>query len=184
MKYIFSVLLLSCVISAKAQLSACLSADEKRLYDLIMEYRSEKGLRSIPLSLSLTYVAQVHAKDLHENRPDQGDCNMHSWSPKGKWTACCYTADHKQAQCMWNKPKELTSYPGYGYEISSGSTADMTPEAALNLWKNSTGHNNVIINGAMWRKEWNAIGIGVYGHYAVVWFGHETDPAGKVNECR
>ena len=81
-----------------------LSEQEQELYNLIMEYRAQKKLPPIPLSKSLTFVARTHAKDLGDNRPDIKKCNMHSWSKKGNWTSCCYTSDHKKAECMWNKP--------------------------------------------------------------------------------
>lgn len=47
-----------------------------------MQYRIEKGLAEIPLSKSLTFVAQTHVKDMELN-PASGYCNMHSWSDKG-----------------------------------------------------------------------------------------------------
>ena len=57
----------------------CLSSEEKKLYNLIVEYRKVKGLESIPLSSKLTMVAQTHAKDLSENhKPFDGECNLHS----------------------------------------------------------------------------------------------------------
>lgn len=157
------------------------NAEEQKLYILIMRYRAERGLAAIPLSRSLTHVAQVHARDLTDNRPAKGECNMHSWSDSGPWTACCYTSDHRQAACMWNKPKELTTYPGNGYEISHGAWgAAVSAETALRGWKGSPGHNAVIVNEGMWSRDWKAIGIGIYGNYAVAWFGHEEDPAGTM----
>ena len=150
-----------------------MSSEEIKLYKLLMEYRKEKGLPTIPISNSLNFVAQTHVKDLHENFIYSNSCNMHSWSDKGNWTACCYTSDHAQAKCMWTKPMELTSYKGYGYEIAhiGGTTA----ESALNGWKNSSAHNAVIINEGLWQSKWNAIGIGMYKSYSVVWFGRELD---------
>ncbi len=65
---------------------ACLSAEERTLYDLIMAYRKENKLGPIPLSESLTYVAQTHARDLtsHYTFDVRNKCNPHSWSPKGR----------------------------------------------------------------------------------------------------
>ena len=146
-----------------------------------MEYRYSKGLSKIPFSKSLTFVAQTHVKDLANNKPDLGDCNAHSWSNKGKWTPCCYTSDHARAKCMWDKPSELTSYKGSGYEIACGDNACcsefiMTADYALKSWKKSSGHNAVIINQGVWRNSsWKAIGIGIYKGFAVVWFGEERD---------
>ena len=42
----------------------CMSAEEMKLYNLIMEYRKSKNLKSIPLSFALTQVAQAHTRDL------------------------------------------------------------------------------------------------------------------------
>jgi uncharacterized protein YkwD len=161
--------------------SQVLTKEEKKLYDMIMQYRQELGLPIIPLSTSLTYVAQTHAKDLVNNKPDIGGCNSHSWSSNGPWTACCYTPDHAQAKFMWSKPRELTTYQGNGFEIACGSNeccSDfiMTANYALDSWKKSTGHNAVMINQGIWAdNRWNAIGIGLYKSFAVVWFGNEFD---------
>ena len=156
--------------------STSLTSEEAKLYALIMEYRREKGLPSIPVSKSLTYVAQLHAKDLQENFVRGTSCNAHSWSDKGKWTPVCYTADHAQAKGMWNKPSELTSYKGSGYEIAHWNSASASASGALNGWKNSSGHNAVIINESNWANStWNAIGVGIYKDYALVWFGKEID---------
>ncbi len=162
----------------------CVTADEQKLYDLIMKYRADKGLPKIPMSKSLSYVAHQHVWDLEVNQPVNGTCNMHSWSGKGPWTSCCYTPDHKQASCMWNKPKELTTYQGYGFEISCGGTDPLTPQGALECWQGSVHHNDVILNKDIWEKyTWQSIGIGIYGKYAVVWFGKEADEAGEPEKC-
>lgn len=164
--------------------TVCLSADENKLYELIMQYRASKGLAKIPLSPSLTFVAQTHCKDMTAN-PPVAPCNMHSWSNKGTWKACCYTPDHKQAAGMWSKPQELTSYQGNGYEISHGASGySPTPASALEGWKNSSGHNAVMINAGIWKSTWNAIGIGMVGGYAVVWFGNEKDEAVEIKVCK
>lgn len=152
------------------------TVDEKKLYDLVMNYRKQNGLKTIPISKNLTKVAQIHVKDMHENKPVHGNCNLHSWSEKGEWSGCCYTSDHAKASCMWDKPRELTNYKGNGYEISYGSYGtEASAERALNSWKNSTGHNNVILNKGIWDDEWKAIGVGIYKGYAVIWFGKMLD---------
>ena len=156
--------------------SQSLTSDEQKLYELIMAYRKSNNLPSIPLSPSLTIVAQTHSKDLAENRPDKGPCNAHSWSKAGKWTSCCYTSDHAKASCMWDKPKELTDYNHPGYEISSVGSDHLTPQEALKTWKSSKAHNNVLINGDVWDTSWEAIGLGMHGGYATVWFGHYPEP--------
>lgn len=155
-----------------------LTSEELKLYNLLIAYRAQNGLHSIPLSVSLTEVAQLHARDLEINRPDLEGCNMHSWSGKGKWQSCCYTPDHAQKQCMWNKPRELTAYTGNGFEIAAQKSDLIGAKEALALWKASENHNNVILNKGVYNRKWNAIGIGIYKNYSVVWFGHEVDNKG------
>ncbi len=157
-----------------------LSEEEKKLYQLINEYRKQNNLHEIPQSPALTFVAQTHVKDLYENQPANKVCNLHSWSDKGKWKKCCYLKNHSNAECMWSKPRELTCYTGNGYEIAFYSSSDATAEEALQSWKTSYGHNNVILNEDIWRSlQWNAIGIGIYKNYAVVWFGEKKDFCSK-----
>lgn len=156
-----------------------LTSEELKLYNLITTYRHANGQGTIPLSVSLTIVAHLHATDLEENRPDTGSCIMHSWSEKGKWQSCCYTADHAQKNCMWNKPRELTSYSGNGYEISAQYSEGIDAKQALALWKASTYHNEAILNKGAYKVKWNAIGIAIYKKYAVIWFGREFDKEGE-----
>jgi hypothetical protein len=163
----------------------CLTSEEKKLYELMMAYRKDKGLESIPLSSRLTQVAQTHARDLVENYEfNAGNiCNPHSWSKKGQWSACCYTSDHKQAKCMWDKPKEIAGYNGAGYEIAYYSSRGATAEEGLAGWQKSAAHNPLIINDGMWSKvKWNAVGVGFYHEYGIVWFGEQTDDT-VISEC-
>lgn len=156
----------------------CLTGEEQLLYDMIMEYRKSQGLEPIPLSARLSRVAQVHARDLMENYKfsPNNRCNPHSWSNKGKWSSCCYTSDHKQAKCMWDKPKEITGYEGAGYEIAYYSSKGASAKEGLDGWKISASHNPLLINSGVWEKvEWKAIGIGIYGTYGIVWFGEVPD---------
>ncbi len=163
----------------------CLNVEEKKLYDLIMDYRRSKKLKPIPFSSKLTQVAQAHVHDLTANfdYDSKNLCNPHSWSSKGSWTACCYTADHKYAKCMWDKPREIGGYTGDGFEIAYFSSAGATAADGLEGWKKSPGHNPLLVNTGMWSKvEWKAIGVGVYQQYAVVWFGEVLDQSEK-REC-
>lgn len=158
--------------------SAFANAEEMRLFRLVNEYRVRNGLPEIPFSRSLTFVAQMHVRDLNSHPPD-GDCNMHSWSSNGSWSSCCYTLDHARAQCMWNKPRELTSYPGNGYECVLGGLGQYQANAtsAFEGWKRSHPHNAVLLNKGIWSKiHWRALGVGVYKNYASLWFGEEADP--------
>lgn len=146
------------------------------LIGLVNAYRAENGLPAIPASSSLCTVAATHTRDLAEHHPDTGMCNLHSWSDQGSWTPCCYTPDHAQAQCMWDKPRELSDYPGNGYENAFAGSDD--PMAALEGWKHSPGHNAVILNQDIWADHpWGAIGADIHAGYAVLWFGEEPDPA-------
>ena len=163
----------------------CISEEEQKLHKLIMEYRKDKGLPPINFSAKLTQVAQAHAKDLVENYEfnPNGKCNPHSWSKNGNWTSCCYTNDHKKAECMWNKPREIAGYEGDGYEIAYYHSTAAQAEAALAGWQKSAGHNPLLVNLGIWKDvEWKSIGVGVYQNYAIVWFGRIQDSS-KLNNC-
>lgn len=179
-------------VTANKESSVCVSAEEQMLYRQIMEYRRANNLPQIQLSASMTRVAQLHAKDLSENRPFNSRCNLHSWSKKGKWSSCCYTNNHRESECMWKKPQELTNYPGYGYEIAIGyegktynSRNKVSAASAFSGWKSSSGHNALLLNKSIWKDvKWEAIGIAIYRDMAVVWFGEEPDPDGEAKRCK
>lgn len=165
----------------------CLSTEEKKLYDLIMEYRKSKRLKPIPYSAKLSKVAQTHVHDLMENYnyESRGDCNPHSWSDKGSWSACCYTPDHAKASCMWDKPKEISGYEGNGFEIAYYSSGGANAQEGLDGWKKSPGHNPLLINSGSWSKlEWKGIGIGIYGQYGVVWFSNGEQESVAIKMCK
>lgn len=160
------------------------TSSERELHQLIMAYRAEHGLPSIPLSAKLTHVAQLHVEDLERNQQSwPQECNLHSWSGDGSWSSCCYTSDHAQAQCMWSKPSEIARYRGDGFEIAHGysagwhsNTPHVSPQSSLEGWQSSHPHNAVILNEGMWHDNtWRAIGIGMSEHFAVVWFGTVRD---------
>ncbi len=154
------------------------SQEEWRLHEMINAHRARHRLPPVSLSLSLSYVARLHARDLQDYPPND-PCNLHSWSGRGRWTPCCYIANHARAECMWGKPEELTAYPGLGYEISFWHSQKATPEEALNGWRKSAEHEAVVLNRGEWtERPWQAMGVGINDNYAVVWFGHETDSAG------
>jgi len=165
--------------------TTCLSEGEKQLYDLIMAYRKTKKLGPIPYSEKLTRVAQAHVRDLTDyfDKDNDTGCNPHSWSKNGNWKPCCYTSDHKEAECMWTKPKEIAGYTGEGYEIAFYSSAGAQPFESLEGWKQSAGHNPLLINSGIWQKvQWKAIGIGIYRNYSVVWFG-ATEDSSAIRNC-
>ncbi|HHN47781.1 MAG TPA: CAP domain-containing protein [Bacteroidales bacterium] len=170
----------------------CLNPAEFALFNQLNDYRQANALPPIALSRSLTLVAQVHCRDLAINRPHQRDsCNMHSWSRNNNWSACCYTGDHKRAACMWSKPRELSNYQGDGFEIAFHTTAPFINAGklaaeAMDSWKKSKGHNDVMVNRGTWKNiKWEAVGVGYYGGYATIWFGMEPDPdSTEVTVCQ
>jgi len=176
----------------------CLSAEEGELARKINEYRATKNLPPVQPSKSLTLVAQQHVWDSNNNNssipaaPAGKSCNMHSWSSvvnpalqQGTWTAVCYTSDHAQKQGMWSKPGEIAGYPNSGYEISHGAVgASVSASSAIDGWKSSSGHNAVIIQQPpSWSTPFLAMGIGLSGGFAHVWFGRTMDPAGEALLC-
>lgn len=164
----------------------CLSVEEKALFEAINDYRKQKKLPPIALSASLTKVAKAHAWDLNENYDldQRHTCNPHSWSEQESWSGCCYSDDHKDPNCMWDKPKEIAGYPAAGYEIVYWNSNQAKPAAALEGWKKSPGHNQVIINLDIWKKvEWKAVGVAIYKNYAIAWFGDTEDTKGLPVNC-
>jgi hypothetical protein len=158
------------------------SPDSIALCDAVNAYRATQGLAEIPVSVALMTVAETHVADLAAH-PEivTGSCNLHSWSDAGGWTACCYTPDHAQAQCMWSKPAEITAgwgadaYTGNGFEIAASGAG--TPQSALMLWQGSPPHHDVILNAGVWASysPWPAMGCGLYNGYGAVWFGDQAD---------
>lgn len=160
-----------------------LSEDEANLYYLINEYRESLGLSKLSFSKSLTSVARAHVKDSHDYTPrlqldERGiQGNLHSWSNNGNWRGGAYTPDHEHAEIMWDKPGELTDYTGAGYEISVYHSIGIDPKLALDLWKSSSGHNEVIIGDNDWSFI-TTMGVAMDKNYSHVWFGGDDDPAG------
>ena len=160
-----------------------LTEKEAKLYYKINAYRESLGLPKLSFSKSLTEVARAHVRDSNtytpenqvDSRGEQG--NLHSWSGNGSWTRLVYTDDHHYGNGMWSKPREITNYTGNGYEISAKYSGMISPETALNLWKNSPGHNQVMSTQGMW-SDLKTMGVSIDGHYAHVWFGSDADPDG------
>lgn len=174
-----------------APVAAAPAGVEQRLADMVNAYRQAHGLPRVPFSPALTRVAVSHARDMAA-RADGGAsndlgtdergarCTLHSWSAVGRWQPLCYTADHARAAGMWNKPREITggAYPGDGYEIAYWHSEAVTPEQALEGWRTSAVHDAMIREAGMWKgSRWQAMGVGIAGHYAFIWFGKEPDRA-------
>lgn len=174
--------------SAPGTIGVCLNEAEATLATLVNGHRAGHGLAPVPVSRALSMVGQWHVWDLGSNAPAVGACNMHSWSGArpDRWSAVCYTPDHAQAAGMWNKPREITGnvYAGFGYELSAGGGGAISPAQAMALWAASPGHNPVILNQGGWAgRTWRAMGVGLVGGYAVLWFGEQADPLGAIAPC-
>ncbi len=164
----------------------CISSDEKSLFTLINSYRKSKKLPKIDFSQALSEVARAHAQDLmdHYDLSQRETCNPHSWSEEGEWTGCCYDDQHKNPNCMWDKPAEITGYAGPGYEIVYWNSDYAGPEKALTAWKKSGAHNPVMINSGIWEQAtWQAMGVAIVDQYAVVWFGEVPDEQNNAEPC-
>ena len=178
------------VLNESGQFSE-LSAKEMELFRLVNKYRESHGLQPIANSRSLNKVARVHAVDLAEHSPAEGqdsrglNCSsLHSWSDKGSWRQVCYTKDHIYAEAMWNKPREITNftYRGDGYENAYSTEAEeVTPAKVLEAWKSSQSHNAILLESGIWKgSNLRAFGIGIYKNNAVMWVGSFVDPLGPM----
>jgi hypothetical protein len=164
--------------------SYCISTMESKLYTMINSYRQRYDLPQIPLSKSLCFVASEHVKDLFFHHPDQGACNAHSWSAQGNWKAFCYPRDENKKNSVWDKPKELTTYKGKGFEIVYYANDAVVIDSVISFWKSMDYFNSFLMNTGKWQgTRWNAIGIGIHENYACVWFGELPDPEGEPFIC-
>lgn len=162
----------------------CISVDESKLYNLINDYRKAMKLPAIPLSKSLCYVAKKHLQDLIQNKPDSSTCNFHSWSNKGNWTPCCFQKDKDDKVCMLSKPAEITNYPGPAYEIVYWESKEATPDIAFDQLRETAASQSIIINNNKWEEfSWNAVGVGISGGFAAIWFGEELDVEKETKVC-
>jgi hypothetical protein len=148
-----------------------LDAAERQLAFLINEYRAQHGLPAIAFSPALSLVANRHVRDMA--------LNLHR--PTHDWSNCPMS---QSWECMWNAPQVLgTRYPGNGYENAFAGRADADIDVAqiLRTWKEegeaTRPHNDLILGRGMWKDStWQALGIGIYQGYAVMWVGREVDP--------
>ncbi len=142
--------------------------EEQKLYDLVNQYRAQAGLAAIPLSKALTLVANRHVHDLTDNIGKL----THGWSdaPYDPANSATYSA-------VWTAPQRLnTGYSSYGYENAYMSSGGATAVGALTSWKADPAHNDLLVNAGIWKSyTWNAMGIGIYGKYAVLWMGAKAD---------
>lgn len=177
-----------------------LSAKEKELIKLVNDYREQHGKKRLKVSKSLMKVARTHINDLNmnfdiENPPVDArgiKGNMHSWSDKGDWTPVIYTDDHEYDKLTKIKPKEIAGYNQSGYEVAVNGYM-ITPQRALESWKNSPGHNDTILSQNGWKDPapelvedgltgLSNMGVAINGDYACIWFSRDNngilDPMG------
>lgn len=173
------------VAAQYANTADCLTPQEAELADRVNDYREANGRARVPVSFSLSSVGQWHVWDLETNDPWQGNCNLHSWSNArpALWNSVCYVGN-PSAPGMWNKPEEIAGYTFDGYENAAWTSGTITSAGALQMWQNSSGHNDVILNLSGWSGQtWRAMGVGMSQHFAVLWFGTLTDPQGVMQPC-
>lgn len=162
----------------------CISADEMQLFDRVNNLRRDYDKKVIQLSSSLSYVAKIHTEDLFENHPDTSICGLSSWSDKGNWKPCCYNAYVLDEDCMWDKPKELTSYPYRGYELVTYFEDNFTVDSVLNIWSGTKEVLDMILaQGNYSAKKWVCMGVGIHKNYVSLWFGQRADQARQPKVC-
>lgn len=150
-----------------------ITAQEKELFRIVNEYRAQNGLAQIPLSDSLSVVANRHLLDLSINIKSL----THGWSN------CPYDINNENTwKCVSDSPKRLNvGYAGSGYENlyrKSGGAA--TPALALEAWKKSPLHNSLILNLNIFKEtKFDAFGIACSGEYIALWFGSTTANSGN-----
>lgn len=141
------------------------TADETKLLQIINDYRAKNKLPQVPISKSLSIVANRHLLDIQKNLKSL----THSWSD------CVYNfKDQKTWNCVTDAPKRLNvDFKGQGYEnLFRTINGNAAPVPALDAWKKSDLHNSLILNLGIWHsKQWQSIGIAISGQYAAIWFG-------------
>ncbi len=143
---------------------------------MINAYRHAHGLTAVPLSPRLSAVAARHVKDLLTNAPHKSLGSLHSWSQQDdRWTGGAFRlGDAATYRVMWDKPREIAAYDANGYEVAVSGAHDM--QHALDLWKNSPPHNEVILNLTIWKRlHWQALGAVFHKGFACAWFGEKAD---------
>ncbi len=162
----------------------CITAGEKQLFDAINTLLKDYDKKPLKLSASLSYVARLHVDDLLNNRPDTSICNLSSWSDKGPWTPCCYNKYVRDPDCMWKKPKELTTYPYRGYELAGYFQGEFTPDSVMELWSSQKEVLDMLLTrGNYSKKTWVVMGIGMNSRYVSVWFGQRPDKVKAPDVC-
>jgi len=181
---IFFILLFSFFISNAQVPDLCLTREEYRLYSLINDARTKKGLPVVPISRSLSYVAKIHARDLFHNNPDTSYCSLNSWSDQGTWTACCHSKYTPNPSCIVNKPMELAKYPGEGHELCYWDSEILNPDTVMRFWLSIDQAREILLNEKKWSYfTWKALGVGIYKGYVCLWLGEMLDSLSEPTLC-
>ena len=163
----------------------CITQDEMQLFQTINSIREEYGKKPVKLSASLSVVARTHCTDLLLNHPDTSICNLSSWSNKGNWTPCCYNSYIPKPRCMKKKPKELTPYPYYGYEMAAFFQDGYNIDSLVNWWSDTKEVLDMILTRGVWEnKKWVVGGVGIDSNYVSIWFGQKPDKVKAPHLCK
>jgi hypothetical protein len=146
-----------------------ISSQEKELYKIINDYRVANKLPPVAILEALSLVANRHLLDLTNNVK----FFTHGWSD------CPYDIKNEKTwNCVTEAPQRLkTNYQGQGYEnLYRNLGGNATPQLALDAWKKSPLHNNLILNLDVWKDtSFDAFGLAISGNYAAIWFGTQSD---------
>ncbi len=188
--YIFLIFVLLLQINALGQQKSsipddfCISSEEEQLMGRINLFRAENGEKTISNSISLNYVASLHANDLQENHPDTSICNLSSWSDNGRWTSCCYHKYLPEPHCIWDKPKELTSFTYRGYELALYFEDSFNVDTVIQFIISSKPARDMLLaKGRYKQKKWISMGASMSRNYISIWFAQKADKAGEASIC-
>jgi uncharacterized protein YkwD len=156
-----------------------ISTHENDLYRIVNDYRAQNNLPPIPISESLSMVANRHLLDLI--------INVKSFTHG--WSNCAYeVSNQKTWDCVFESPKRLNSgYSGRGYEnLYRTKSGSANAVLALESWKKSDLHNSLILNLKTFKDiKFDAFGVAINGQYAALWFGSSPNIAnGEVKKQR
>lgn len=157
-------------VSTKDSLHWPFKPEEKKLYRLINDYRSNMKLPAIPYSDSLSFVASTHAVDLIVSYEDNG-CNLHSWSRFGDWTPGCLSPTTGDISIMTSKPREIIGMNVLGFEMVHLHQDKEEECNAACAFSNFLQINmfRYMMQEKIYPK-WDKMGISIYKGAASVWF--------------
>ncbi len=170
----------------------CLTKREYELANAINEFRVSRGLPSVPISKSLSFIEKVHIFDALENPYSEKKCSAHSWSKQDNWTGCCAVVGQaKTYWCLFKKPKELLGFDNFGMTAENaaisrgeeGVILRIRPKDYLTGWLKSHGHRIVITNEEAWSGfEWHSLGVAEFNGRAYMIMGTGRDSE-KIKLC-